>query len=82
MELDPQQRKLLETVYEAMESSGITLEELSGSLTGCFVGNFTSDYQKMSAEQPEEFTAYQATGTGVTLLSNRVSYCFNLKGPR
>lgn len=82
MEMDPQQRKLLETVYEAMEASGTTMEDISGALTGCFVGNFTSDYQKMSVEQLEDTTVYQATGTGVTLLSNRVSYCFNLKGPR
>jgi hypothetical protein len=36
--MDPQQRMLLEVAYEAMEDAGETLERLSGSATGVFVG--------------------------------------------
>ncbi|KAF2213052.1 hypothetical protein CERZMDRAFT_67281 [Cercospora zeae-maydis SCOH1-5] len=42
--MDPQQRKLLETVYEALEQGGITLDSISGSNTGVYVGNFNHDY--------------------------------------
>ncbi|KAM3066393.1 Reducing polyketide synthase boa9 [Clarireedia jacksonii] len=42
--IDPQQRKLLECVYEAFESGGITLAGVAGTNTGVYVGNFTYDY--------------------------------------
>lgn len=38
--MDPQQRQLLEVVYEGLENSGITLEMLKGTSAGCFVGSF------------------------------------------
>lgn len=45
MWLDPQQRKMLEVSYECLESAGLTLDTVSGSNTGVYVGSFTSDYQ-------------------------------------
>lgn len=79
--LDPAQRKLLEVVYEAFESGGVTLEDLSGSKTGCFVGNFNYDHQLMQFRDTEYPDRYSVTGGGIALLSNRVNYIFNLKGP-
>lgn len=38
--MDPQQRQLLEVVYECLENGGITLERLSGEKVGTFVGTF------------------------------------------
>lgn len=38
--MDPQQRQLLEVVYECMENAGISLEALSGQPVGCFVGSY------------------------------------------
>jgi acyl transferase domain-containing protein len=81
MSLDPAQRKFLETVYEAIESSGTPLEKLSGSKTGCFVGNFNYDHQLMQYRDTEYPEAYGMTGGGIALLSNRVNYIFNLGGP-
>lgn len=37
--MDPQQRQLLEVVYECLENAGIPLESLSGKSVGCFVGS-------------------------------------------
>jgi acyl transferase domain-containing protein len=51
--MDPQQRKLLEVVYESFESAGATLDDLSGSNTACFVGNFTWDVGQMQARDVE-----------------------------
>jgi len=38
--IDPQQRQLLEVVYEAIENSGLSLDGLSGKDFGCFVGSY------------------------------------------
>ncbi|KAH9904842.1 polyketide synthase [Xylariomycetidae sp. FL2044] len=79
--MDPQQRKLLEVVYKTLESSGVTLEQASGANVGCYVASFTTDYQTIQARDPEYFHRYAATGMGTTILSNRISHTFNLKGP-
>lgn len=79
--MDPQQRLLLETTYEACESAGITLEQLRGSLTSVHVGVMTNDYAVIQARDTETLPKYNATGTANSILSNRVSYVFDLKGP-
>jgi len=79
--LDPAQRKFLEVVYEAFESAGVPLHKLSGSKTGTFVGNFNYDHQLMHYRDPENALPYSVTGSGITILSNRINYVFNLKGP-
>jgi acyl transferase domain-containing protein len=38
--MDPQQRQLLEVVYEGLENAGISLEALDGQKFGCFVGSY------------------------------------------
>lgn len=81
LSIDPAQRKLLETVYEAFESAGVPLEKLSGSKTGCFVGNFNYDHQLMQYRDAEFPEPYAVTGGGLTILSNRIIYVFNLQGP-
>jgi len=80
--MDPQQRKLLEIVYECFESAGVLLDRVSGSNTGCYVGNFSYDYPVMQSKDPEFFNRYSATGMGATILSNRISHAFNMTGPR
>lgn len=39
--MDPQQRQLLEVVYECLENAGVTLESLDGAHVACFVASFT-----------------------------------------
>lgn len=59
--MDPQQRKLLEVVYECFESAGITLDQLSGSQTGCYVGCFTSDCKLIQNRDVDFAAPYQVT---------------------
>lgn len=80
--MDPQQRKLLEVVYECFESSGTPLEAVAGSNVGVYVGNFTVDFQTMQTRDPDYLHRYSATGSGTAILANRLSYIFDLKGPR
>lgn len=80
--MDPQQRKLLEVVYEALESSGTSIESLSGTPTGVYVGNFSVDYQPNQTRDPDYIHRYTSSGSGATIMSNRISHVLNLHGPR
>ncbi|KAL7947129.1 ketoacyl-synt domain-containing protein [Trichoderma barbatum] len=79
--MDPQQRILLEAVYKAFESAGLTLDELRGSFTFVHVGCMTSDYANIQARDTETVPKYNATGSSNSILLNRISYIFDLKGP-
>lgn len=79
--MDPMQRILLEVVYEATENAGIPLDKLAGSETGVFVGCWTHDYDVMTKRDSEVLPKYHTIGTGQSILSNRVSFCFDLRGP-
>lgn len=79
--MDPQQRKLLEIVYECFESAGYSLEKVSGANIGCYVANFTLDFRDIQSKDPDAFHRYSATGMGATIVGNRISHVFNLQGP-
>ncbi|GJC84774.1 highly reducing polyketide synthase azaB [Colletotrichum liriopes] len=79
--MDPQQRMALECTYEALENAGIAMEKVDGSNTSCFVGCFTRDYSDMLACDREDLPLYHGTGTGSAIMSNRISWFFNMKGP-
>ncbi|KNG81069.1 putative polyketide synthase [Aspergillus nomiae NRRL 13137] len=79
--MDPQQRLILETVYHAFENAGMTLDQVSGSKTCVYAGSFGHDYSTMQVKDPIALPKFSATGTGMTILSNRVSWFFNLTGP-
>ncbi|KAG5772729.1 hypothetical protein H9Q72_001229 [Fusarium xylarioides] len=79
--MDPQQRLLLEAVYEATEAAGLPMEDLKGSDTAVYVGCMTGDYHEMLMRDPQDMPKYMATGTARSILSNRISYLFDWKGP-
>lgn len=79
--IDPQHRMLLETVYEAMEDAGLTISNMKGSDTAVYVGLMTGDYHELQIRDPESMPMYMATGTARSILSNRLSYFFDWKGP-
>lgn len=43
--IDPQQRLLMETVYEGLESAGLTIDSLRGTDTAVYVGLMCGDYE-------------------------------------
>lgn len=81
MWMDPQQRKLLEVVYEALESGGISLEAISGTRTAVFAASFTADWQQMAFKEASFRHNLAATGVDPGIISNRISHVFNLSGP-
>lgn len=78
--MDPQQRLLMETVYEALESGGMTIESLRGSDTSVFAGVMCGDYEAMLLRDLDEVPTYFAVGTSRAVLSNRISYFFDWHG--
>ncbi|KAJ5519098.1 Acyl transferase/acyl hydrolase/lysophospholipase [Penicillium expansum] len=81
MSMDAQQRKLLEVTYEALENAGVPLEKIQGSNTGVYIGNFTNDFLNMQFKDPDSFSRYSATGLALTVLANRLTHSFDLRGP-
>jgi hybrid polyketide synthase/nonribosomal peptide synthetase FtdB len=81
--MDPQQRKLLEVAWEALEDGGQKPAELAGRDVGVFIGAFTLDYKILQFADLSFATlsAHTATGTMMTMVSNRISYCFDFRGP-
>ncbi|RFU25040.1 hypothetical protein B7463_g11292, partial [Scytalidium lignicola] len=79
--MDPQQRGMLESVYKALENAGIPLNKAAGSQTGVYVGCFTADYNDITVKDLDIPSKYAATGTVASMLSNRVSWFFDFRGP-
>ncbi|MGU3541061.1 SDR family NAD(P)-dependent oxidoreductase [Methylobacterium sp. A54F] len=80
-QMDPQQRLLLELTWEALEDAGLRPSGVAGSNIGVFVGASSLDYGNLRILDSASGDAYAATGNTLSILSNRISYIFDLKGP-
>lgn len=80
-QIDPQQRQSLELVWEAFEDAGLKPSDYVKSKTGVFVGGFTLDYKILQFSEPRDIATHAAVGSMMTMLSNRISYIFDLRGP-
>lgn len=78
--IDPQQRILLEVAYEAVENAGFPMETMQGSKTCVFVGSFVKDYEQISMRDSQTTAADCATGNGIAIMANRISFFFDLQG--
>ena len=81
--MDPQQRILLEVVYEAIEDAGMRLEELQKCKTGVFVGQMNLDWGILvtNSSNYHNIDQFSSTGLSSSVLTNRVSFCLNFTGP-
>ncbi len=80
-QMDPQQRILLQVVWEAIEDSGIIPSELAGKNVGVYVGTSALDYSSRLAHDGSVTGAYMMTGNTLSLVANRISHAFDLRGP-
>ncbi len=79
--MDPQQRIMLELTWEAMENAGLPPGTLRGSRTHVILGASSADYSYRFADDPASIDSPTATGNAVSILANRLSYYYDLKGP-
>jgi len=75
--MDPMQRHILETSYEALYFSGFQKKTLMRSLIGVYVGASTSEF----AFAPQEDCSMSGTGGANSITSNRISFCLGMQGP-
>lgn len=62
-------------------TAGLPIQKVVGTKTAVYVGVFNKDYTDTIYRDPEQVPLYYSTGNGQAILSNRVSYFFDLKGP-
>lgn len=77
---DPQQRLVLQVVWQALENAGLAADRLAGSATGVFLGVCGSDYGALQ-RQRRTSDALTNTGVAVSIVANRVSHRLDLRGP-
>ncbi|HEY0291343.1 MAG TPA: SDR family NAD(P)-dependent oxidoreductase [Hansschlegelia sp.] len=80
-QMDPQQRLSLQLVWEALEDAGIPPSSIANTETGVYVGASALDYGNRVIFDPGSADAYFATGNTLSIVSNRISYIYDLHGP-
>ncbi|KAL2819841.1 hypothetical protein BDW59DRAFT_119720 [Aspergillus cavernicola] len=77
--LDPQQRLMMEVVYECLESSGTAAYK--GKDIGCYVGVLGEDWMDIQTKDPHHSGMHRVAGYGDFAIANRVSKELGLTGP-
>ena len=82
LSLDPHQRLLLETSWEALEAAGQNPALLQASRTGVFVGVSNSgEYINTRNFDSKKDVTYFGTGNVASTAAGRLSYSLGLQGP-
>ena len=82
MWIEPQQRLMLETVWEGLERAGYSPAALRGSRTGIFAGVAANEYAHLlSSESIDKIEPYFITGNALNAISGRVAFALGFEGP-
>ena len=83
--LDPQQRMMLETSWQALEDAGIDPDRLKGSRTGVYAGISNQEYRELTQNISETAgpaaSLYSVSGTSFNTAIGRVAFALGLQGP-
>ncbi|MFJ5987029.1 beta-ketoacyl synthase N-terminal-like domain-containing protein [Lentzea sp. NPDC092896] len=77
---DPQQRLLLELAWECVEDAAVSTADVKASRWGVFVGACADDFRQRYLASGA-LDRHGHMGTSRSMLANRVSYFFGLRGP-
>ncbi len=80
-QVDPQHRHLLEVTHDALAHAGIRPSLLAGSPVGVYVGASSVDHAARFFADPSAAGMHMMTGNSLSIMANRISYTFDLKGP-
>ncbi|WP_440410088.1 type I polyketide synthase [Neorhizobium petrolearium] len=81
MQMDPQQRVLLNLVWQALEDANLPWSKLSEERVGVYIGASSLEAGNLISEDPASGSPYFMTGNTLSIVSNRISHVFGLKGP-
>ncbi|NKB75727.1 MAG: SDR family NAD(P)-dependent oxidoreductase, partial [Gammaproteobacteria bacterium] len=77
--MNPQQRLFIQEAWRTFEHAGYSSDAVKGSRCGVFAGCQESDY--LQAFDELELNGYQGIGNSAAILSARIAYFLDLKGP-
>ena len=81
LQMDPQQRIVLNLVWQALEDANLPLSKLAGERVGVYIGASNLEAGNLLNEDPAAGSPYFMTGNTLSIVSNRISHVFGLKGP-
>ncbi|MGK9053087.1 type I polyketide synthase [Neorhizobium petrolearium] len=81
MQMDPQQRVLLNLVWQALEDANLPVSKLAEERVGVYIGASSLEAGNLISEDPAAGSPYFMTGNTLSIVSNRISHVFGLKGP-
>lgn len=78
--MDPQERLFLEESWNALEDAGYTRAAMGAGAVGVYVGVMSQEYP-LYAVEAQAGNGRIGLASGIGTIANRVSYCFDLRGP-
>src|SRR5262249_3288519 len=83
LEMDPQQRWMLELCWQALENAGIAASEVRGRSVGVFLGSGEVDYGRRTLWSGDlnRITTYARLGASRATLAGRIGYVLGVHGP-
>ncbi|WP_415495780.1 beta-ketoacyl synthase N-terminal-like domain-containing protein, partial [Burkholderia gladioli] len=79
--IDPQERLFLQCAYHTLEDAGHTRESLGTDRVGVFVGVMYEEYPLLGVQTQRGGGGGVALNGNPSSIANRVSYCFDFRGP-
>ena len=80
--MSPQLRQLMMVSYQAIESSGASIDALKSLNTGVYCTSLPGDYKNLLANDTQAGThAYSFSGNAPSAMSGRLSYYYDFHGP-
>ncbi|MBE9603269.1 SDR family NAD(P)-dependent oxidoreductase [Acetobacteraceae bacterium H6797] len=80
-EMDPQQRLILECAAAAFEDAGWRMSQIAGRQIGVWIGASATDFADARLGDASSADNYFMTGAVLSIIANRLTNIFDLRGP-